>query len=157
MSLSSFLQPIAALGSIGWAVLVIATPTLAASRSVDDLGVRLATVAYAAGSFICHQRPDRSFAMHGIALPVCGRCTGIYVGAAIGAIVALLPWWSGRLSRASTSWWRRAIVLAAVPTAVSFAVEWLTPIPVSNLARAAAGVVAGVAVAAYVIAVPSKH
>jgi len=35
----------------------------------------------ASGSFWgCHQRADRSFFIHGKQLPVCARCTGVFIG-----------------------------------------------------------------------------
>ena len=40
-----------------------------------------------AGKFLgCHQRPDRSFFIHGHQFPVCARCTGVFVGECIGII-----------------------------------------------------------------------
>jgi len=43
---------------------------------------------FAVGSLICHQRPDRSFFVDGHQLPVCARCTGLYLSGAIVAAVA---------------------------------------------------------------------
>lgn len=154
VSLSSFLRSTAALGAWGWMALIVATPALADRASGDHLGMRIATVAYLTGSFICHQRPERTFHVDGIALPVCARCTGVYAGAAAGVVVALWPGFARRARRAPASRWRPALTACAAPMAVSFLVEWLTPLPVSNLARAATGVIAGAAVASFVIAVP---
>lgn len=52
-----------------------------------------ATWPYAVGAAVCHQRPDRSFALGGNQLPVCERCLAIEFGmlAAFGAAVALGP------------------------------------------------------------------
>ena len=52
-----------------------------------------ATWPYAFGGAVCHQRPDRSFALAGNQLPVCERCLAIELGmvAAFGAAVALAP------------------------------------------------------------------
>src|SRR5262249_922300 len=47
-----------------------------------------ALVVYAVGAVVCHQLPDRSFHLLGRQLPVCARCTGIYAGAAVAAILA---------------------------------------------------------------------
>jgi uncharacterized membrane protein len=48
------------------------------------------------GYAICHQIPDRSFHMAGHRLPLCARCTGTYLGAAVGfAAIALLGRWRG--------------------------------------------------------------
>ena len=38
---------------------------------------------------VCHQRPERSFHVAGVQLPVCARCTGLYVSGAAGALAAL--------------------------------------------------------------------
>ena len=48
----------------------------------------------AVGYAICHRIPARSFHLHGHALPLCARCTGIYLGVMAGVIVYGL---SGRL------------------------------------------------------------
>jgi uncharacterized membrane protein len=46
------------------------------------------------GYSICHQIPDRSFHLAGRRLPLCARCTGTYLGVAIGfATIALLRRW----------------------------------------------------------------
>jgi len=46
------------------------------------------------GYAICHQIPDRSFHIAGRRLPLCARCTGTYLGVAIGfAAMALLRRW----------------------------------------------------------------
>ena len=46
------------------------------------------------GYAICHQIPDRSFHIAGRQLPLCARCTGTYIGVAIGfASLALLRRW----------------------------------------------------------------
>lgn len=45
------------------------------------------------GYAICHQIPERSFHIHGEQLPLCARCTGIYMGALAGFT---LMWLMGR-------------------------------------------------------------
>ena len=35
-------------------------------------------------SQLCHQSPDRSFALAGVTLPVCARCLAMYVGGFVG-------------------------------------------------------------------------
>ena len=52
-----------------------------------------ATWPYAFGAAVCHQRPDRSFALEGNQLPVCERCLAIELGmaAALAAAVLVAP------------------------------------------------------------------
>ncbi|MGI6151328.1 MAG: DUF2085 domain-containing protein [Christensenellales bacterium] len=38
----------------------------------------------------CHQRPDRSFFIRGRQLPLCARCTGIFVGYLVAGALSLL-------------------------------------------------------------------
>jgi hypothetical protein len=63
--------------------------TLAASEPHPSTVVYLgAFFVYLAGGVLCHQLPARSFSLWGSQMPVCARCTGIYAGAAVTAIVA---------------------------------------------------------------------
>ena len=41
---------------------------------------------YRGFSFVCHQRPERSFYLLGAPVAVCARCLGIYTGAAMGML-----------------------------------------------------------------------
>jgi hypothetical protein len=82
--------------------------------------------AYGLGSLVCHQKPDRSFVSCARQWPVCARCTGLYLGAALGALAGL-----GGVGRGA-SWrrWRRGVLVAALPTAVLWSVEmagWWDP------------------------------
>jgi uncharacterized membrane protein len=72
------------------------------------------SVIYACGSLICHQRPERSLTSCGRQWVVCGRCSGLYLGAACGALMAL----GGVARRGSWRQWRARVVLSAMPTAV---------------------------------------
>ena len=57
--------------AVAWAMLVPAA-ALAASRTADTWPAvsMLAVVVYHLGSLVCHQRPERSFAVAGAQLPV---------------------------------------------------------------------------------------
>lgn len=46
-----------------------------------------ASVLYLSFSRICHQIPDRSFFLCGHTLPVCQRCSGIYLGLFLGSLI----------------------------------------------------------------------
>jgi uncharacterized membrane protein len=95
---------------------------------------------------VCHQRPARSFHLWSVQLPVCARCTGLYVGCALTACLA-----SSLAAGAGVSRPRLVLAVAAIPTAGTLVAEWMLHAGVSNLARAAAGVPLGAAVALIVL------
>jgi uncharacterized membrane protein len=134
--------------AVAWLALLLSAPLLPAP---------IAAVAYAIGSLICHQRPERSFHIDAFQLPVCARCIGIYAGVAAGALVGALL----RLETLDTVTQRlesrrfwgltRGVTLAAcVPTAATVGLEWLGVWQTSNLTRALAGAPLGFAVAVVV-------
>ena len=73
-----------------WPMALLLAPVAAARPQPSSVGYGFALVVYAAGSLICHQRPERSFHLLGAQLPVCARCMGIYVGAAVTACLVLM-------------------------------------------------------------------
>jgi uncharacterized membrane protein len=84
------------------AALVVVVPQVLAPLALPAGSVRVpvpaspgepATWPYAFGAAVCHQRPDRSFALDGNQLPVCERCFAIELGmvAAFGAAVLVRP------------------------------------------------------------------
>lgn len=132
-----------AAGSVVWlAVLGLAL----AARAHGDGGM-LADLVYAAASRVCHQRPDRSFAWHGVLWPVCGRCAGLYLAAPLGAAAAL---W--RAVPAGDRRLRRLCLAAAVPTAVTLIVEWAGG-PMTSATRLLAALPLGASIAYAVVAV----
>ncbi len=48
----------------------------------------VAHAVYISGDYMCHQHADRSFFIAGNQMPYCARCTGIFLGLAIGFFVA---------------------------------------------------------------------
>jgi uncharacterized membrane protein len=116
--------------------------------------VFVAGLTYLAGSLVCHQLPDRSLHLAGMQLPVCARCTGLYVGGALGSI----GWLAWRLVRSRHAVFldrRRAtmtIAIVAAPTLVTGATAFLGVWDLSNTSRALLalplGVVAGAVLAA---------
>jgi len=137
-----------AAAAVVWAVALPLAP-LAATRPHQGAALfSFAYAAYAIGSVICHQIDVRSFHLWSAPLPVCARCTGIYIGAAITAlIVALLPPQAPRSADARTALFRRVLVAAVLPTAATLAFEWTTGVMPANVVRALAGAPMGAAVA----------
>jgi uncharacterized membrane protein len=135
-----------AAAAAGW-VLALPLAAYAASRPHGTSApYAFALTVYGLGGFVCHQLPARSFHLWGVPLPVCARCTGIYIGAALAAAVAAgLPAMRDTASR-------RALTLAAVPTFATLVYEWMTGVMPGHWIRALAGVPLGAAVALVVAA-----
>jgi len=101
-------------------LMLVAGVALPAVSCVGDGPLAFAvSVIYAGGSLVCHQRPDRSLTTCGRQWPVCGRCSGLYLGAAAGVLLAA----SGVGRRGSWRQWRTRVLVAAIPTAVLWLAE----------------------------------
>jgi uncharacterized membrane protein len=117
------------------AVLTVAATVWLGSVCVAPVGlahgrVPMVTMAvYEAGSRICHQRPERSFHVSGVQLPVCARCFGLYLAAALGAAAALAA------GRGSGGTGRAAIAFAALPLLASVGPEWVGVVEGTNVTR----------------------
>jgi uncharacterized membrane protein len=130
------LAPGVAVVSIVWLALILASPIGPAS---------LAALTYGIGSVICHQIPERSFHLGGLQLPVCGRCLGIYAGAAVAAAAFAAARFRGAHPTALTSLDARAICfLGAIPSIVTVGLEWSGVWGGTNVVRAAAGAPLGI-------------
>lgn len=114
--------------------------------------------AYAAGSLICHQLPDRSFFVDGRQLPVCARCTGLYLSGAAGflgwVLVKSVRRWRSILVPPRAALW--IVTGAGVPTAISYAAGVTGVWDGSNLTRALLAMPLGIAAGAVVAAVATK-
>ena len=131
-----------ALGAV-WVGAIVFAPIGIASSSTAARACAPAT--YAAGTFVCHQIPARSFHLAGQPFAVCGRCTGLYVSALAGGFAALVTW---RRLPIDDRW---LLAMAAVPTALSWTVEHVGIAAQSNAIRAAAALPLGFAGAWVVI------
>src|SRR5262245_32312506 len=90
---SRWFAPILVALSTGWATAIGAAPIAAQGTGASAVA---ASLIYLAGSVVCHQRPERSFHLAAVQLPVCARCTGLYLGGAAGVLGWL--WWRRRRS-----------------------------------------------------------
>jgi uncharacterized membrane protein len=129
--------------------------TVVASRPQSEVlsaGYAFALALYAAGSLICHQRPERSFQLLGAQMPVCARCAGIYAGAALAASVLWLRTLPGRrhLPRLYRAPAIRVLLVSALPAAGTLLYEWTTGHTPGNWMRLTSGVPLG-ATAAWVL------
>lgn len=89
--------------SIGLALFVLigAALVLASMPLVEPEGL-LGTVGRFAFHGLCHQLPERSFAIGDAVMGLCHRCTGLYGGVALGGLVAAL---GARVDPASRPIW----------------------------------------------------
>jgi len=136
-------------GAVAWALAIPLAAVLVAYRPEAGASRVAASAVYVAGAVVCHQKPERSFRLAGQPLPVCARCTGIYVGAAL-AVMALAAGPAGVRRVASpfdAARARRLGVVAVAPTLATLAWEWTVGTTPSNAVRAAAGLPIGAVVA----------
>ena len=141
------------LASLIWAGALVAAPQIVGRVSEDAPVLRSAVVVYALSSFICHQRPERSFRLSGVQMPVCARCAGLYLAAPLGIAGLLVMRQRYRRTIASREKWQRIIIGASMLSLLTLAWEWMTGEMTSGVVRAIAGGVLGAAVAAAVTAV----
>jgi len=121
------------------AILWVAAIFFAPVAHAHHLGAGLPGTIRIAGALVCHQRIERSFKIAGDPMPVCARCTALYVSGALGALAAWLT--IPRMPRRT----RTAILAAAAPTIVTVVVEWAGLMQPGNVIRAVAAVPIGAA------------
>ena len=128
--------------ALAWSSLLVTTPRWRGQGGVTALG---AALVYAVGDRVCHQRPERSFAVGGTPMPVCARCSGLYLSGTLGALLGLAWSLSSRGRHTDTAArWRWALVASAVPTGLSWLAEVTTLAEPSMLVRALCAVPLGV-------------
>jgi uncharacterized membrane protein len=127
------LLPAALTGAaVAWVALLLVAPVMP----------RESAIVYELGGRVCHQRPERSFHLGGVQLPVCARCLGLYASGAAAAVAAwLVTLRSGGVPGSRGA--RLLFALAAAPTVATVALEWLGLISPANLTRAVASLPLG--------------
>ena len=84
---------------------------------------------------LCHQLPEKTLSLGGVAMLVCSRCAGIYAGVALGALVPAPRSWC------SAS--RRLLLAAALPMLVDVILQATGTIPILHATRLGTGLLAG--------------
>jgi len=125
------------LGSILWPLLLAS----AAWARIEHSSSGWPSLVYLAASRVCHQRPERSFHTAGVKWPVCGRCSGLYLAAPAGALLGAVVLARRRYSAV------RLLVIAAIPTAITVALEWPHLAEVTNVQRFVTALPLGAAIA----------
>jgi len=132
--------------TVAWLVTLVAVPFAMAHEVGGQPATVVSAGSYLVGTLICHQRPERSFRLWGVQMPVCARCAGLYGGAAVGALVAGVCASGRRRSAQGVSTLRWVVLGAAVPTGASVAMEALGVFEGSAVIRAAGAIPLGAAV-----------
>lgn len=130
-----------------WVLAVLLAPAAAGADALADPWRAASGLIYAAASIVCHQRPERSFTLGGASLPVCARCTGLYVGALVaGGLLLVRGRTHGGDPATDASRGRAVLGLGLLPNLLTLVAEWSTGSAPSNALRAAAGAALGLAV-----------
>ena len=138
--------------SVAWLALLVAAPLVASRAHVSALGTLLVASVYGVGSLVCHQLAERSYRLWDTQMPVCARCAGIYVGAAVSAVCAVLSSKGFARRDLALRHARFALVLSVTPTLLTLVYEWATGSMPAHAIRALAGIPIGAVVAWLVVA-----
>lgn len=122
--------------------LIVVAPVAAASGHSD-----VAKVIYGAFSLFCHQLPERSYFVDGHQFAVCSRCTGIYAGFVFTLLLYPLIRSLKNPVMPPRSW----LLLAMVPLAIDFSVNFFGFWQNTHTSRLLTGALLGSAVVFYVM------
>ena len=106
-----------------------------------------AAAIYKTFSFVCHQIPERSFHLFGHQFAVCSRCTGLYSGFALAALVYPLARSLKRTDTPRIFW----LIFAAAPLAIDFALGYFSIWQNTHLSRFTTGALLGAVSVFYIL------
>lgn len=106
-------------------------PLARAKLGLGDVGVALDLVFFT----MCHRRAARTLVFEGVAMPLCSRCAGIFLGVAVAALIArpIVPMYT----------WRWAFTAACALMLIDVLTQDLGLHPVWHTTRIATGVLVG--------------
>ena len=106
------------------------------AQNISQMQNPVAKAIYTFGDWECHQHASRSFFINGNQMPVCARCTGIFLAISLTAFLLVFL-------RIKVPFW--FIIALIVPLAVDGGVQLITSYESTNLIRLITGVLAGFA------------
>lgn len=106
-----------------------------------------ASTIYKTFSFVCHQIPERSFHLAGHQFGVCSRCSGLYAGFAVAALVYPLARSLQRTGTPSRLW----LILATLPLAIDFGLGYVSIWQNTHLSRFLTGALLSSVAVFYII------
>jgi uncharacterized membrane protein len=122
--------------------LIIAAPVARA-----DGYLALSSAIYDGFSYLCHQLPERSFHLAGNKFAVCSRCTGLYSGFALAALVYPLTKSLKRTDTPRIFW----LLLAALPLAIDFSLGYFSLWQNTYVSRFVTGALLGSVAVFYIV------
>lgn len=127
---------------IAWSALILLAP-LAASYGAEGISKPL----YSFFSYICHQRPERSFFLMDHQFGVCSRCFGVYFGLVLGFVV--YPLWRRveEIEPLARFW----LFLSLIPIGIDWSLTALGIWENTHLSRFITGLILGVACATFIV------
>jgi uncharacterized membrane protein len=133
-----------AIALLGLAVvgLIVAAPVFQA-RGHETAAAAI----YRTFSFVCHQIPERSFHLAGHKFGVCSRCTGLYSGFALAALIYPLVRSLRQTETPSIVW----LFLAAVPLVIDFSLGYFSIWQNNHASRFATGALLGSVAVFYIL------
>jgi uncharacterized membrane protein len=98
-------------------------------------------------SFICHQRPERSFHVEGEQFAVCSRCFGVYLGLLLGFVI--YPLWRNisEIEPLPRFW----LFLSLIPITIDWSLTIFGIWENTQLSRLITGLILGVACAIFIV------
>ena len=133
--------------SVGAVGIVVVGLIVAAPLAKGDGYPVLAAAIYKGFSYLCHQIPERSFHLAGNKFGVCSRCTGLYSGFALAALVYPLTRSLKRTDTPRIVW----LCLAALPLAIDFSLGYFSLWQNTHLSRFVTGALLGSVAVFYIV------
>jgi uncharacterized membrane protein len=100
---------------------------------------------------LCHGKPERCLYLFDVPMPICARCTGIYVGVLGGLMLfPLMPWLREK-------WMRVAAFAALAPLAVDGLTQLAGLRESTNPLRIATGVITGLAFGLWILSAVERR
>ena len=122
--------------------MIVAAPLAEASGHA-----RFALTIYKSFSFVCHQIPERSFHVAGYKFAVCSRCTGLYSGFALAALIYPIVRSLRKTETPSIVW----LFLAAAPLVIDFSLGYFSIWQNNHASRFATGALLGSVAVFYIL------
>jgi uncharacterized membrane protein len=138
--------------TVTWAItatiaLALVAMIVAAPLAQANGHAAFASTIYKVFSFVCHQIPERSFHLAGYKFAVCSRCTGLYSGFALAALVYPLVRSLRQTETPGIVW----LFLAAAPLVIDFSLGYFSIWQNNHASRFATGALLGSVAVFYIL------